>query len=301
MSDQEPEGVPSDVRCGYVALVGEPNVGKSTLMNKFLEEKIAIVTSKPQTTRRKTLGILNGPGYQMILLDTPGIMEPRYDLHRAMIKEAEQALAEADVVLHLVEPVVPKEVLPAIRAARGRRVLAVNKVDLLRRKEDLLPVLQAYHESGLFEELVPLSALSGEGVHELLRVLVAALPLGVPFYPPEQIATQPERFFVGEIVRERIFIHYREEVPYATEVEVTEFKERDGAKDFIEAVILVENESQKRILIGKAGAAIKQLGEDARLAIELFLDRGVFLSLRVKVAPKWRRREAALRRLGYSS
>lgn len=301
MSEAETGGTEAPLECktGYVALVGVPNVGKSTLMNRFLEERIAIVTAKPQTTRRKTLGILNGPGYQMILLDTPGIMEPRYGLHRAMIKEAEDALAESDVVLYMVEPGPPKEVLPAIRAARGKRVLAINKADAVSRKTELLPVLTAYHDTGLFEELVPISALTGEGVSALLEVLVRLLPSGIPFYPPDQIAAQPERFFVAELVRERIFERYREEIPYATEVEIEEFKERAAGKDFIEANILVENESQKGILIGKSGAAIKELGADARVAVEGFLGREVFLSLRVKVVPKWRRRDDALRRLGY--
>ena len=295
------EASPPGFKCGYVALVGVPNVGKSTLMNRFLEERIAIVTAKPQTTRRKTLGILNGPGFQMVLLDTPGIMEPRYDLHRAMIHEAEEALRESDIVLHLVEAGSVKQPLPAIRAARGRKILAVNKVDTLKKKTDLLPTLEVYHAMNLYEELVPLSALNGEGVPHLLEVLIALLPIGTPFFPPDQIAAQPERFFVAELIRERIFERYREEIPYATEVEIEEFKERAGAKDFIEANILVENESQKGILIGKGGAAIKLLGEDARGAVEQMLGREVFLSLRVKVVPKWRRREAALRRLGYNS
>ncbi|MEZ4655738.1 MAG: GTPase Era [Candidatus Eisenbacteria bacterium] len=286
-------------RCGYVALVGPPNVGKSTLMNRFLQQRLAIVTPKPQTTRRRTLGILSGPGFQIVLLDTPGLMDASYRLHRAMIREAEDALRDADVIVYLADASAPPKMIDAVAGARAPKILALNKVDKLRRKDEMLPVLSGFGDLGIFAEMIPISALQGDGVHELLAMLYARMPEGPPFYPLDQVAEQSERFFVAEIVRERIFEAYQEEVPYSTEVEINEFKERPSAKDFIEATIFVESESQKKILIGKGGQAIRQLGEDARMAIEEFLEREVFLSLRVRVLPKWRTKETALRRFGY--
>jgi GTP-binding protein Era len=286
-------------RAGYVAIVGEPNVGKSTLMNQLLRERLAVVTARPQTTRRKTLGILSRPGYQMILLDTPGLMEPRYDLHEAMLAEARDALADADLLLMLAEPASRVEVSSLVIARKQPKVLALNKTDTIRRKEEILPLLASWNRTGLFRELVPISALEGTGIEDLVRILVGLLPEGQPFYPEDQITDQPERFFVAEIVRERIFELYGQEIPYAAEVSISEFKERPGAKDFIEAWIHVEHESQKGILIGRDGAAIRRLGEEAREEIEAFLGRPVFLSLRVRVLPKWRRDPESLRRLGY--
>lgn len=288
-----------EFRTGYVALVGAPNVGKSTLMNRFMQEKLAIVTAKPQTTRRKTLGILTGDSYQIVLLDTPGLMEPKYELHRAMLREAKEALGNADVILLLAEARNEIRVPDLVRELDVPRVLALNKVDLSRNKSELLPILQAWNDTGLFRELVPISALEGTGTDDLLRILVPLLPESPPFYPADQIASQPERFFVGEIVREQLFEKYEQEVPYAAEVVVEQFVERPEAKDFIEAWIFVEQESQKAILIGRDGAAIRALGESARQAIEAFLGRPVFLSLRVKILPKWRKREGALRKFGY--
>ncbi len=286
-------------RAGYVALIGRPNVGKSTLMNRFLKERLAIVTAKPQTTRRKTLGILNSSEYQIVLLDTPGIMEPRYDLHEAMVREATDALNQADIVVFLADASAPAEVLPAVAASTAPRILALNKVDRIGDKGALLPLLGEYGALADFQAIVPISALSGEGVDKLLSELVSRLPEAPPFYPPDQIAEQPERFFVAEIVRERIFELYDQEIPYSTEVIVDTFQERKKAKDFIEAVVYVESDSQKAILIGKGGRAIRVLGEDAREAVESFLGREVFLSLRVKRMPKWRKKAGALKKLGY--
>jgi len=286
-------------KSGFVALLGPPNVGKSTLMNRLLSERLAIVTAKPQTTRRRTLGILNGDDHQVVLLDTPGLLEPKYDLHRAMLREARLALEDADLVLFLADARTPVEVPELVRARAVPRVLALNKVDLVRSKEELLPVLDAWHRTGLFAELIPISALAGDGIAPLLEAVVSRLPAGVPFYPVDQLADQPERFFVGEIIRERLFERYEQEVPYATEVIVEQFTERPGARDYIEAFLHVEQESQKGILIGKGGAAIKALGEEAREHVELFLGRPVYLSLRVRVTPKWRRRADALRKFGY--
>jgi GTP-binding protein Era len=268
-------------------------------MNRFLEQRLAIVTPKPQTTRRRTLGILSGDDFQMVLLDTPGLMDPAYRLHHAMLREATDALREADIIVYMTDPGSRPTVIDSVQQAAAPKVLAINKTDRLRRKEELLPLLTAYYELGVFEELIPISALHGDGLDDLLGILRARLPGGPPLFPPDQIAEQSERFFVAELVRERIFARYQEEVPYSAEVEIQEFKERPGAKDFIEAMVFVESDSQKRILIGKGGQAIKALGEEARIAIEEFLGREVFLSLRVRVLPKWRTKENALRRFGY--
>jgi len=293
------QGLPEGFRSGYVAFIGRPNVGKSTLMNCFLEQRIAIVTPKPQTTRRKTLGILNTDNYQVVMLDTPGIMEPKYALHEAMIEEAMSALEDADVIVYLVEATRAPEILPALEATKTPKILAVNKVDRVPQKNELLPILEGYAATGLFDEILPICALSGDGVGELLGAVLARLPEAPALYPREQISEQPERFFVAEIVRERIFRRYEQEVPYSTEVLVTRFDERGTHKDFIEATIFVETDSQKAIVIGKRGVAIKELGEDARDSIEAFLDREVFLSLRVKTMPKWRKKANSLRKLGY--
>lgn len=294
-----PEDTPPGHRSGYVALVGRPNVGKSTLMNGFLEQRIAIVTPKPQTTRRKTLGILSTDRFQLVILDTPGIMEPRYALHEAMLREAREALAEADVVVVLVDATKPLEVLPTLEGLRAPMLLALNKVDRAANKAELLPLLDGYAQTGLFAELIPISALRGDGVDELLEAIVARLPEGPLLYPRDQISEQPERFFVAEIVRERIFRLYEQEVPYSTEVLVTHFEERTQGKDYIEATVFVETDSQKAILIGRHGQAIRQLGEEARVAIEAFLDRPVYLRLDVKTMPKWRKKAGSLKKLGY--
>jgi len=293
----------SAFRCGYVALVGVPNVGKSTLMNHLVASRLAIVSPKPQTTRRRTLGIISGEGYQMIVLDTPGILEPHYPLQAAMMKTVQEVLGDADIACVLLDATQLKPgaiALPEeLRRFQRKRIAALNKVDRIYPKELLIPLIQEIAQTDLFAEIVPISALTGDGVGRLLEVLVRALPEGPPFYPEDQLTEQPERFFVGELVREQIMTRFSEEIPYAVEVEVAEFTEREGSKDFIAVVLYVEQDSQKGILIGSGGRAIRDLGSSSRMAIEQFLGRPVFLELRVKVAPKWRRDEATLRRLGY--
>lgn len=290
-------------RSGYVALVGPPNAGKSTLLNQIVRSRLGIVSPKPQTTRRRTLGIVTGEGYQIVLLDTPGIIDPKYPLQEALMRTVGEVLTDADlaVVLLDAESVRPERLGISDRAGKfeGKRIAVLNKIDLFRRRDEMLPLLQAIAETGLFAEVVPISALTGEGVDRLLAVIVSFLEEGPAFYPEDQLTEQPERFFVGELIREAAFLRYQEEIPYSIEVEITEFKERPESKDYIEAVLFVEQPSQKGIVIGRHGQAIRALGEAARVSIEQFLGRPVYLDLRVKVAPKWRRDEAALRRLGY--
>jgi len=295
-----------EFRTGYVAIVGEPNVGKSTLMNALLEQKISIVTAKPQTTRHRILGILNGNGYQAIFLDTPGILKPMYLLQKAMVDTAYSAIEDADVVFLMIEAGFPKGeqdekrelVLSRVRRADKPSFLLINKIDLVS-KAELLPIIDRYSKLLLFEEIIPISALNHENLDDLKATLIRYLPVGEPYFPQDAITDQPERFFVAELIREKVFEKYRDEIPYSTEVEVVEFKEREGKKDFISAEITVERNSQKGILIGKGGAALKEIGELARKEIEKFLGRPVFLEMRVKVRQDWRRDERWLKRLGY--
>jgi GTP-binding protein Era len=293
-------------RTGYVAILGEPNVGKSTLMNALLDQKISIVTPKPQTTRRRVLGILNGSGYQAVFLDTPGILKPKYLLQKAMVETAYSAMDDADLVLVMIEARHfnvendPKWDLVLGRVKRSGKpaFLVINKIDLVKRAE-LLPMIDRFSKLPIFKEIVPVSALKGDNIDDLQSTLVRYLPAGKPYFPSDAITDQPEKFFVAEIIREKIFEKYRDEIPYSTEVEVVEFKEREGKKDFISAEVLVERESQKGILIGKGGTALKEVGELARKRVEDFLGREVFLELRVKVRENWRKDERWLKRLGY--
>jgi len=283
-------GQSAPFRSGYVAICGYPNAGKSTLMNQILDFKLAIVTPKPQTTRRRTLGILTRPGAQMI----------GYSLQAAMMKQVEQAIADADLILYLVDVKSPR-MAPGVAAVSSQKpvLVVLNKADLLRRREDALPQIETLREQGSFAGFRAVSALTGAGVSELIADIETRLTPGPQFYPEDQLTEHPERFFVAELIREAIFGLYRDEVPYSTEVGIEEFREAPDRKDLIRATIFVESDSQKGIVIGKGGAAIKRLGQTAREAIEGFLERPVFLDLRVKVLAKWRRDEQALKRFGF--
>lgn len=291
-----------DFRAGYVALVGKPNVGKSTLLNQLLHFKLSIVTHKPQTTRKKVLGILSGENHQIIFVDTPGIIEPKYNLQKTMMKYVRAAIEDADVVVYLVDASAANQDLRdidrTIASLQKPVILALNKVDLIR-KDLLLPLMEKYRAAYNFEAIVPISALKNDGLDILVKEIVNNLPYNPPYFPPDYITDQQERFFVSEIIREKIFNLYGEEIPYSCHVQIEEFKENPGRKDYIRAVIYVERLSQKGILIGKNGQALKKVGQLAREEIEAFLGRPVFLELFVKVMEGWRRRESKLRRLGY--
>ncbi len=287
-------------RSGYVAICGYPNAGKSTFLNTVLHQRLGIVTPKPQTTRRKTLGIRSSEHSQMIFVDTPGILEPRYDLQAAMMKQVNQSIADADVLAYLVDLTRPR-MAPGVAAASHKKpvVVLLNKADLGGRPETTLPLIDRLRTEGEFRDFLAISALKDRGIEAALACIESLLPEGPAFYPPDQLTEHPERFFVGELVREAVFDLFRDEVPYGTEVEVTGFTEKPGQKDVIEATVYVETESQKGIVIGKGGHAIKRLGQRARAAIEEFLARPVFLSLKVKVRPNWRRDRRVLKRFGY--
>lgn len=303
----EPSKINPNFRCGYVVIVGEPNVGKSTLMNRLIGQKISIVTNKPQTTRHKLLGILSSDSYQIIFLDTPGLLKPKYKLQSFMMDAAYSAMNDADVIFMMVdaEEKIDKKndvdiTFDLIKKINKPTFLLINKVDLVN-KFLLLPIIDFYSKKFPFVEIFPISALNGIGTDNLLNSLVNSLPLHPPYYPTDSVSDASERFFVSEIIREKIFEKYKQEIPYSTTVEITEFKERTVKKDFISAEIYVERQSQKGILIGKNGEALKSIGESARADLEKFLGRSVFLDLHVKVREKWRDSEAWLKRLGYKS
>jgi GTP-binding protein Era len=291
-----------DFVSGYVTVAGRPNVGKSTLVNKLLSYPLSIVSRKPQTTRHRLLGILSGNAYQVIFLDSPGLMVPRYALQDLMVKTAWSAISEADLVLLLTEPREDDldgetRILDRLRDLGKRVVLAINKIDLVG-KPDLLPVIGFYSELFPFEEIMPISALKEDGLEDLKKVIVSRLPSQPPFYPEGEITDRPQRFFAAEIVRQKVFELFGEEIPYSVAVVVDEYKEREGAKDYIKATVFCEKESQKAILIGKRGEAVKRLGREARTEIERFTGRGVYVELKVEVKGNWRRRDSTVRMLG---
>ena len=291
-------------KTGYVAIVGKPNVGKSTLMNALLKQKISIVTRKPQTTRQRVLGILSDDASQIIFLDTPGLLKPKYLLHERMLQFADRALKDADVILVITEvgdateiPLQIKE--RVLEKYSGKPIfLVINKVDTIDRNA-VLPLIDSFSKLNVFKEIVPLSALKEENLDSLLSAIIRELPVHEALYPTDIVSEQPERFFVAELIREKIFEQYQEEIPYSAAVEIREFKEREAGKTYIAADIIVERESQKGILIGKKGEALKSIGQKARADIELFLDRQVFLELFVKVGDEWRKDDGWLKRLGY--
>ncbi len=294
-------------RCGYAALLGEPNVGKSTLMNAVLGVKLSIVSAKPQTTRRRIAGFHSSDTRQIIFIDTPGVIRPRYLLQKSMVEAALAALADCDAAVLLLDAVklaargalTTDPLAGFLRESRKPLVIGLNKIDCISEKKELLPLMGKCAESFGTHRIVPLSALRNEGVEDLLSEIEQLMPVQPPFYPPDQLSDQPERFFVSEIVREKIFEQYREEIPYSTEVQIVEFAERERGKDFISAEIYVERETQKGILIGGGGAALKRVSSRARRDIEAFLGRPVFLELHVKVREGWRDSRAWLRTLGY--
>ncbi|BBO16522.1 GTPase Era [Candidatus Brocadia pituitae] len=290
-------------KSGYVAIAGRPNVGKSTMINDFMDCKLSIVTPKPQTTRKKIMGVLTREDYQIVFYDTPGIMNPEYELQEYMVKTAYDAIEDADVILFLAEPFKPpatldKKIFERLSHFHIPVILAINKVDLVE-KDSLIPIISAYDQQFKFTEIVPVSALKGTNLDLMLSLIVKYLPEGEPFYPEDYMTDYNERFLASEIIREKVFEFYGEEIPYSTTVEIEEFKEREAGKDFIKAIIYVERDSQKGIIIGENGKAIKRVGVIAREEIEKQIGRKVFLELRVKVMEKWRKDKSKLHKLGY--
>lgn len=291
--------IPADYRSGYVALIGKPNVGKSTLLNALIGRKLSIVTHKPQTTRHRVLGILSTGAHQIIFLDTPGIIKPRYKMQESMMHDVHDAIADADLLVFMADAT--QEDIDTFSLERiGNRpaLLAINKMDRIAQIQ-AIPLVAAYDEAYDFEEIIPISALNGDNLDVLLDAIVQRLPLGPPFYPMDMMSEHPERFFVAEIIREKIFELYRQEIPYSTQVNIVEYEERENERDYIHAEIVVERTTQKGILIGKGGQALKKVGTEARKDIEAFLDRRVYLKLFVKVRDDWRNRDTLLKSYGY--
>jgi len=290
------------VRVGSVAVIGRPNVGKSTLVNRLVGEKIAIVSDKPQTTRRRILGIARGPGHEIALLDTPGIHRPQYRLNAAMVRDATDALARADLVLWIVDATEkrgPGEayILRLLERVKSPVVLALNKIDRIA-KAKLLPMLQDFASRFDFREIVPISALTGDGVALLAERLAANLPEGEPAYPEDFLTATPESEWIGEVIREKLLERTREELPFASAVVLEEVRE-DAEKGLtvVTASVVVEREGQKGIVVGRGGAMIKQIGMAAREELEAETGRRFFLNLTVKVRDRWRDDEKFLSRL----
>jgi GTPase len=292
----------SSFRSGFVAILGRPNVGKSTLTNSLVGRKVSIVTSRPQTTRTRILGIVNRPDAQLVLIDTPGIHRDRSALGRQMNAEIKQALEGIDVLAVMMDAsqgLTPADRLVFERAARfsGPAILLLNKIDRIA-KPALLPLLETCSRQGAFKEMIPISALCGDGTEKVLESLLAYLPQGEPHFPQDQFTDQPERFLAAEIVREKAMAATRHEVPHAVAVRVESFEDK---KDLIRilATIQIERESQKGILIGRGGAQLKEIGTAARKEMEAFFGVKVYLELRVKVERDWREDPQQVRELDW--
>jgi GTP-binding protein Era len=304
MTATPPESqLPSNIKSGFVALVGRPNVGKSTLLNRIIGSKVAITSPRPQTTRNRILGLLTRPGLQIVFLDTPGIMRERSRLNRFMVGQSVRAGAESDILLFMTDAEKPnydadEYALSTLGARRVPRFLLINKIDAVK-KMDLLNQMEVLSKMGEFDEIFPISARTGEGVDEALAKLVERLPSGPQFYPSDIVTDQPERFFFGELIREKAFLLLRQELPYATAVMIDDVEDKENGVTVITASIIVERDSQKGIVIGKGGAMLKEIGTRARVELERRLDAKVFLDIRVKVKEKWTSDTGALKDLGY--
>jgi GTP-binding protein Era len=293
----------ADFRSGYVSITGRPNVGKSTLLNAVLGEKIAIVTPKPQTTRNKIVGIKNLPGAQIIFMDTPGIHRPKHKLGETMVRIALDALSGVDIILFMVDPQGPESgdiaILRQLKKTASPVFLLINKIDLVK-KPELLAVIDRFRNWHPFQEIIPVSALKQDGIPLLLKKLCETLPPGPQYYPEEIITDQIERFMASEIVREKIMRMTGHELPYSIAVEVSRWEEREDGLLMINCNIYVERESQKAIIIGKKGSLLKTAGSAARIEMERLLNTRIFLELWVKVRKHWRNDPQLLKELGYA-
>ncbi|WCJ24959.1 GTPase ERA-like chloroplastic [Euphorbia peplus] len=293
-------------RSGYVAVLGKPNVGKSTLSNQMVGQKLSIVTDKPQTTRHRILGISSGPDYQMVLYDTPGVIHKKmHKLDSMMMKNVNSAAVSADCVLVIVDACRPPEKIDEVLEEvlggledKPPTLLVLNKKDMIKPGE-IAKKLEWYEKFTNVDEVIPVSAKYGQGVDDVKEWILSKLPTGPAYYPKDIVSEHPERFFVAEIVREKIFMQFRNEVPYACQVNVVSYKTRPTAKDFIQVEIVVEKNTQKIIVIGKEGKALKLLATAARLDIEDFLQKKVYLEIEVKVKENWRQDEGLLNHYGY--
>ncbi len=308
-SERSPEGVVGDqsFRCGLVAILGEPNVGKSTLMNRMVGFKVAAVTAKPQTTRDRILGVVTRPAGQIVFVDTPGVHKAKKALNEHLVRQALSAIEDVDLALLMV--------LPEDRPSRTtfglsllcdkleerplKKILVINKIDTLKDRRQLLPQMAEWNEAYRFEALVPVCSLTGEGLAELETEILRALPEGPPLYPEDTITDRPERWLAAETIREVITEMLREELPYSVAVQVEEFRERGEAEALVQATVYVERSSQKPIVLGRGGARIKEIGIRSRKRLQAILGRRIHLKLWVKVEPNWTRDPRGLKKMGY--
>ena len=295
-------------KSGFVSIIGKPNSGKSTLMNALIGEKLSIITSKPQTTRKRILGILSTEEYQIIFLDTPGILNPEYLMQERMLDYVYSSVKDSDITLFLIDvstdptgnlTLNEKHIAEILNDSKTVKILILNKIDLSDQPavESLIKDLSS---KNIFERIIPISASKSFNVSTITDAILEFLPEHPKYFPDDQLSDANERFFVSEIIREKVFELFRDEIPYSTEILIAEFKERENAKAFISAEIVVEKESQKPIIIGANGETIRRLGKSAREAIEEFLQYEIYLELRVKVREKWRSNPNMLKSFGYT-
>ncbi|PDH48877.1 MAG: GTPase Era [Bacteroidetes bacterium MED-G21] len=290
-----------DYKSGFVNIIGNPNVGKSTLMNKLIGERLSIITSKAQTTRHRILGIVNDENYQIVFSDTPGIIQPNYNLQSSMMKFVRSAFQDADVFLYMVE-IGEKSLKDSSFFERLKNtdipiLLLINKID--KSNQEGVEKAMNHWESQLPKaKIIPISAIEGFGVDKIMSEITAMLPNGTPYFPTDALTDKPERFFVSEIIREKILLNYQKEIPYSVEVVIETFKEEDEIIR-IEAIINVARETQKGIIIGHQGKALKKVGTQARKDLETFFGKKIFIKLFVKVTKNWRDNEQDLKRFGY--
>ncbi|WP_281616129.1 GTPase Era [Flammeovirga sp. SubArs3] len=289
-------------KAGFVSIVGKPNVGKSTLMNELVGERLSIITSKAQTTRHRIMGILSTDDYQIVYSDTPGIINPKYELHESMMNFVDNSLNDADVILFVTdifEQFKEKDALIKLEKAKAPIIVIINKIDLAK-QDDVLTKVQYWQEKLNPKVIMPVSALHGFNVNVILDEILNLIPEHEAFYDKEELTDKPMRFFVAEIIREKIFLHYKEEVPYSCEVVVESYKETPDLVK-IRATIMVERDSQKGIIIGKGGVKLKHVGADSRKEIEKFIQKKVFLETHVKVDADWRKNDKSLKMFGYKN
>lgn len=288
-------------RSGFINIIGNPNVGKSTLMNNLVGEKLSIITSKAQTTRHRILGIVNGDNFQLIFSDTPGIIKPSYELQDSMMDFVKSALEDADVLLYMVEigekSIKDSEVHDKIQSAKIPTIILLNKIDLST-QEDIKNQINIWSNQYPDTEIYPVSALNNFNTEKVINRIIELIPESPPYFPKDQLTDKPERFFVNEKLREKILLYYNKEIPYSVEVQTEEFKEEESIIR-IRSLILVERESQKGIIIGHNGVALKKIGSKARIDLEKFFGKKIFIELHVKVSKNWRSNSNQLRKFGY--
>ena len=288
-------------RAGFINIIGNPNVGKSTLMNNLVGEKLSIITSKAQTTRHRILGIVNGDNFQLIFSDTPGIIKPSYELQDSMMDFVKSALEDADVLLYMVEmgekSIKDSEVHDKIQSAKIPTIILLNKIDLST-QEDIKNQINIWSNQYPNTEIYPVSALNNFNTEKVINRIIELIPESPAYFPKDQLTDKPERFFVNEKLREKILLYYNKEIPYSVEVQTEEFKEEESIIR-IRSLILVERESQKGIIIGHNGVALKKIGSKARIDLEKFFGKKIFIELHVKVSKNWRSNSNQLRKFGY--